>query len=64
MRIYFNIRSIVYSSFHQNEAWARGLNPLLAKLVDNVKSAITIEQIARVLKLPLELGRSQIEKFE
>ena len=23
-----------YSSFHQNEAWARGLNPLLAKLVD------------------------------
>ncbi|MCA2656538.1 MAG: transposase [Microcystis sp. M061S2] len=23
-----------YSSFHQNEVWARGLNPLLAKLVD------------------------------
>jgi len=23
-----------YSSSHQNEAWARGLNPLLAKLVD------------------------------
>jgi len=25
---------VFYSSFHQNEAWARGLNPLLAKLVD------------------------------
>jgi len=25
---------VFYSSFHQNEVWARGLNPLLAKLVD------------------------------
>jgi len=25
---------LTYSSFHQNEVWARGLNPLLAKLVD------------------------------
>ena len=24
----------VYSSFHQNEVWARKLNPLFAKLVD------------------------------
>ncbi|GAL95131.1 MAG: hypothetical protein DWQ51_06040 [Microcystis wesenbergii TW10] len=24
----------IYSSFHQNEAWARRLSPLLAKLVD------------------------------
>ncbi|GCL52157.1 hypothetical protein NIES3804_37450 [Microcystis aeruginosa NIES-3804] len=30
----FELSKINYSSFHQNEAWAWGLSPLLAKLVD------------------------------
>ena len=45
----------------------KDIKPFVGKTcryLSNVKSAITIEQIARVLKLPLELVRSQLEEFE
>ena len=36
----------------------------LETIPELIKEGLTVEQIARVLKLPLELVRSQIEKFE
>ncbi|MCA2553608.1 MAG: ATPase, partial [Microcystis sp. M04BS1] len=36
----------------------------LETIPELIKEGLTIEQIARVLKLPLELVRSQLEEFE